>query len=367
MIGSRRHLVRGRAALLAASLALAACGERAADERPQAPVRDNVPAAAKVSARVIDDSDELAMPGDLAVVGEHLVLINNRADSVIRVYDIESGEHRLSFGRQGRGPGEFEGAWSLDAVPHSRSAFWIYDISLQRLTNVDLATDFGPARTYRERMISLQGPGPPTSPVWLGDSSFVSPGYFKDPGRLALFTASGRLVRLVGDPPPGDPETPLPVRQHAYQSTARANPARTLVAVGTRHADRLDVYRADGTLVASAPRPDAFEPVYRTTQAGGAPTMTTGDDLRFGYIDLAATEQHIYALYSGLRRGDAPGRANFGRFVRVFDWNAKPVRTVELDRPVFSIAADSTGLRLYGVSIDPSPALVVFELGPTRP
>jgi hypothetical protein len=357
-----RRLFAGCAAMAACALALAACGGDADDAGPPPP-RDAPAAAERLSARVLDDSDTLAMPGDLAVVGEHLVLINDRADSLIRVYHAETGALRLSFGRQGRGPGEFESGWSLDPAPGSRTAFWIYDLNLQRLTHVDLATDFGPSGTYRDRIVTLQGGGAPTSPFWLSDSLFLSPGYYNEPGRLAHFAATGRMLRVVGDPPPGDADVPLAVRQHAYQSTARPNPARTLVAVGTRHADRLDIYRPDGTRVASAPRPAEFEPVYQVARAGGRPTMATGDDLRFGYIDVATTDAYVYALYSGLRRADAPGRANFGRMVRVFDWNAKLVRTFELDGPVRSIAADPADRRLYAARIDPAPAVVTYELG----
>lgn len=362
--GIRRRLITGCAAVVACAAGLGACGEGDADDTGRPPPLETPAAAERVAARVLDDSDTLAMPGDLAVVGEHLVLINKQADSVIRVYDAETGRHRLSFGRQGQGPGEFESGWSIDPVPGSQTAFWIYDLNLQRLTKVDLATDFGPSRTYRDQIVTLQGGGAPTSPIWLSDSLFLSPGYYNEPGRLAYFAASGQMLRVVGDPPPGDANVPLPVRQHAYQSTARPNPARTLVAVATRHADRLDIYRPDGTRVASAPRPAEFEPVYQVAQAGGSPTMASGDDLRFGYIDLATTEKYIYALYSGLRRADAPGRANFGRVVRVFDWNAKLVRTLELDQPVLHIAAHPADRRLYAVRIDPAPALVAFNLAP---
>ena len=362
----RRRLTPGCAWMLACATGLGACGEGDADRARQPAPREAPAAAGRLTSRVLDDSDTLATPGDLAVVGEHLVLIDSRADSVVRVYHAETGAHRLSFGRQGQGPGEFEAAWSLDPVPGSHSAFWIYDLNLQRLTEVDLATDFGASRTYRDRIVTLQGGGAPTSPVWLSDTLFLSPGYYKEPGRLAHFAATGRMLRLVGEPPPGDPKVPVAVRQHAYQSTARPNPARTLVAVATRHADRLDIYRPDGTLVASAPRPADFEPVYQVARAGGSPTMATGDDLRFGYTDLATTDRYIYALYSGLRRADAPGRANFGRVVRVFDWNAKLVRTFELDQPVRSITADPADRRLYAVRLDPAPAVLAFDLVPRR-
>lgn len=358
--------VKHALALVTAGVALAACaggeGDAARGQRGR-----GEPSPERLAGTVLDSSEVLAMPGDLALVGDHLVLLDGQGDSAVRVYRAATGQHLRSFGRMGHGPGEFQSVWSIDPVPGSPGAFWVYDLQLQRMTRVDLLRDFGQGRGYGRRIVTLRGSGPATSPVWIGDSLLVSPGYFSEPARLAHFDAGGRMLRVVGEPPPGDPGVPVAVRQHAYRSKALPNPGRSLLAVATRHADRLEVHRPDGTVAARAGRPLEFEPVYQTAMRGGEPAMASGEDLRFGYIDLATTSRHIYALYSGLRRADAPGRASFGRTVRVFDWNARLVRVIELDGPYFSIAVDAADRRLYATRIDPSPAVVVLDLASRLP
>lgn len=350
------------AALLALLITLSACGREQSANGPGkeslGPREDR-----RLTAKVLDNSDDLAIPGDMALVGNSLVVLNAGGDSAVRVYDAASGKLARTFGRTGAGPGEYRSAWSLDPVPGSSSAFWIYDIGLARLTRVDLATDFLPGSHPGGRILQLQASGPVTAPVWSADTMLVSPGYFTEPGRLAQLDGTGRLVRVVGDAPPGKSEVPMPVRQHAYQSNARPNPERSLLAIGTRHSDRLEILGFDGRKIAAAARPVNFEPVYETMIRAGQPTMGSGDDMRFGYIDLTTTSTRVYALYSGRRRGDFPGTANFGEFVHVYDWHAKLLEVIRLDAPAFTIEADEARHQLFAVRMNDRPELVVFDLG----
>lgn len=343
-------------------LASAACsdgsGETRIPEPPgNAPQRDR-----RLSSRELDASGMLAAPTDLALVGRYLVLLNTRGDSAIHVYDTQTDKLVRSFGREGGGPGEFRGAWSLDPEPGSRSAFWVFDIGLQRFARIDLDRDFAPGARYGTRIVQMQGSAPVLSPVWVGDSLLVSPGVFAEGGRLAWFASTGRMRSVVGDDPPGRADVPMQVRQHAYQSTVRPNPQRTLLAAGTRHADRLEILRVDGSRVAAAARPANFEPVYKTTLRAGQPTMDSGDEMRFGYIDLATTSDRIYALYSGRKRADFPGQANYGEYVHVYDWNAKLIEVIGLDSPAITIEADEAQQKLYAVRHNPTPALLVYDL-----
>jgi TolB-like 6-blade propeller-like len=182
-------------------------------------------------------------------------------------------------------------------------------------------------------------------------------------GRLAVFSSSGEFTGTVGDTPPAAPGVPAQVAGHAYQSTARLSPDRTRLALVTRHADRLEIYRADGTLAARATGPRGFEPVYSVARnPRGEPIFGSGRDLRFGYVDVAATEERIYALYSGRTRGQAPGRANFGRWVHVYDWSGRLHEVLGLDSDVLGIAVSADGGTLYAVRHEPAPALVAYPL-----
>src|SRR5690606_14996100 len=101
--------------------------------------------------RVVYDGETLALPIGIEVVGEHLVLLDGAADSMITVLRRSDGALVRTFGRRGEGPGEYKGLWSVDAgdglVPgrvgekaagpaaETDQTFWIYDVGLRRLTH----------------------------------------------------------------------------------------------------------------------------------------------------------------------------------------------------------------------------------------
>jgi hypothetical protein len=317
------------------------------------------------SARILDNSEELGNPGALERVGHNLVVITSRADSAIRVIDPATGTLIRSFGRDGEGPGEFRSAWSLEPVRTGGDGVWIFDLRLQRLTFVDLGPDFDASRGRDARSIGLGADGPATGMVWMDDGELLASGYFSHEARFMRFDADGHPIRGVGPPPPGEPGTPATVRQHAYQSTMKRHPTRPLVALGTRHADRLEIYGPSGQLAAAAPRVRGFEPAYRLRVTGGNPMMETGEDLRFGYVDVAVNEHAIYALYSGHSRREAPGVASLGQVVYVFDWSGTLLQTLALDVPAFKIAVDPQGEHLYATRPHPVPAVVAYDLSPS--
>jgi hypothetical protein len=310
--------------------------------------------------QILDGSPDLGNPGRLELIGDNLVIITGHADSAIRVIRASDGALVRSFGRAGEGPGEYRAAWALEPDRTSPTGFWVLDLRLQRLTYNDL--EALPPRPGQARLVRLAGAGPATSVVHMDDQSFLATGYFSEEGRLLKFDSDGEVLGILGPPPAGDSATHVTVRQHAYQSTIRRHPVQPLIAIGTRHADRLEIFRPDGELVAAAPRVRNFEPVYRMRVVGGNPVMDTGEDLRFGYIDVAATEHGIYALYSGRTRREAPGEANFGEIVHVFDWSGTPRHTFVLGEPVLAITVDSPGRRLYATRHAPEPAILAFEL-----
>jgi hypothetical protein len=90
--------------------------------------------------------------------------------------------------------------------------------------------------------------------------------------------------------------------------------------------------------------------------------MATGDDLRAGYVDLASTDRHVYALFSGNVMGEAGQQTFFGRQVHVFDWSGRMVARLELDEPALTMALAPDESRLYAVRHEPQPSVVRYDL-----
>ena len=316
-----------------------------------------------VAGEVLFDSDVLAMPGDIAIVGELLVVVDVVADSAIHLLNRVTGESIRSFGRRGAGPGEFQAAWSVDPVPGSASECWIYDVGLGRLTYVDLNDEFFDAGALGKRIINLGGNAQSLGPVRTVDgNTSLSLGMYTG-GRLGVYDAQGALLATVASLPPGAADIPPNVRQHAYQATLIPHPDRRLFAAVTRHASLIEIFGEDGSRLATGEGPLHVEPTYRVRQgAEGKALMATGQDLRFGYVDGSASRDYVFALFSGRTREGAMGRHYMGRFVHVFDWAGNFVKAIELDADVVTIAVDEDSNVLYGVRHDPHPAIVRYSL-----
>ncbi|HEU4452038.1 MAG TPA: BF3164 family lipoprotein [Longimicrobium sp.] len=311
---------------------------------------------------IVYKSSTLAGPSAVEWMGTQLVVLDPMGDSLVKVFDVASGILERSFGRRGKGPGEFSGAWGFDAPERQKGFIWIYDVQLRRLTRVHLQANPRTGWKLGEHLIHLLSEFTVNSPVFLHDGSIVSPALMSHAGRVARFDSAGTLLGISGPAPPAPQGVPLRVAQHAYQSIARTNPSRTMFVLATRHADQLEIYRSDGALVTIARGRNPFTPTYTVRMSRGQPELATNDELRFGYVGLATTENRIYALYSGKSRAEAPGRANYGSVIRVSDWNGTFRESWSLRQSTLGIAVDSAGRTLYAVRHDPEPAIVAYTI-----
>ena len=86
-----------------------------------------------------------------------------------------------------------------------------------------------------------------------------------------------------------------------------------------------------------------------------------------GVRSIAVSDKHIYALYVGrtleeILRGGKQLEGISSSQVLVFDWEGKPVRLLELDRELFSIAYDAKADCLYGIGLDDDAAYAIYRI-----
>lgn len=323
---------------------------------------EDVGSETRLSAEVLYDRDDFGEPSDIAVLGPHLVVLDRLGPAPVLVLRAEDGSVARTFGRKGRGPGEFNTVSSILPANGSDSRFWVFDFNQRRLTEVDLAREPAAAPSS-VRVVGLSSTGKILSgPAWVSDTLLLSPGIFDDAGRLARVNARGELLGFAGPSPPGAETVPMRVRQHAYQSVTSFNPRRGLLAVGTRHADRIEVYRPDGSLVRQWNGAGGFEPLYTVATFAGTPTFAGSDEMVHGYVDVATTEKHVYGLFSGRTRKEHGGRSSYGEQVHVFDWDGKLQRVFRLDQDVIDIAVPEDEHTLYAVVPEPEPKVVKYRL-----
>lgn len=311
-----------------------------------------------VAGRILYQSEVLGLPGPLAILGDTLLVLDLLGDPVIHALDRRTGKAVAVLGTSGEGPGQFIAPVALDPATDGTPAVWVHDVRLQRLTRMRFAPDtIGPDPLT----LPFRADGPAIDVIGAGRDRFLAHGFFHG-GRLAVLDASTGNVRYSGPLPDNPTGVPRTVLQHAYQGSLAARPDRMRFALATRHAGWIEIFNAAGERLRRFSGPFAFEPVFGVDRSGPHPVMTTSSKLRFGYIDVAAGQHRLYALFSGRTRSGFPERANYGEYVHVFDWEGQLERVFHLDADAFTVAVDSGETALWVTRHEPVPAVLRYEL-----
>jgi hypothetical protein len=321
------------------------------------------PKAVPLSGRVVAKGEFLGRPSSISVAGDRLVVTDASAPFV-HILSAADGSHQVSFGEAGKGPGEFREAAQVLPDVRGDGSFWVLDASLCRVSHFSMPAGAAVPRVDQTLNLDAGGPTLLMKADWLTDSTIVATGIFPD-GRMAVTDRRGHILRYIGKRPesPAGQDVPITVLQHAFTGPLTVAPDRRHVAMGTENADRLEIYRPDGTPVRAVRGAFGFDPVYEVHRKPAGNTMATGQDLRFGYTGLASTNDHVYAMYSGQLRGEGGMYSYFGTEVHVYTWNGDRVATYALDERARAIAVTPDGRRLYAVQWTPEPRVVQYSLG----
>lgn len=309
--------------------------------------------------QVSEFGDSLGSPSRLIVLDSTIIIIDNKpltGFSSVQAYGA-SGIYLRSFGRQGQGPNEMLSPWQIFIDPANKNNFWIFDLALYRLT------EFSLNGKENNKFITFKG-GMPYSPILLKNGLIESPGFSLTKGRLAVYDTSGKMLKIIGEIPPGKKENvPVPVHQVAFQSVLKVKPDGSLLVLAVRYADMLEIYKPDGTLVKRVHGPVNKNPIYNVDLVNGSPVMAidTKNSI-IGYTDIALTNNYIYALFSGRTINEYHQKAPYGNHVHVFNWKGEILKVYKTDSDLLTIAVSNDENRLYAVQDYPKVSIVVYSL-----
>jgi hypothetical protein len=320
----------------------------------------------EIHGTVLSDTSALGIPTDLVLLDRYIVVLDLAADSVVHIVDRRTGRLVRQLGRRGEGPAEFKSAWTVSADPDDDGIAWIYDIERLRWVGVGIHSSAVREELFITSTVTFSADGMPTGPLWIDSSTAVSLGFF-GAGRIGIFDSNGSVKGVLGSLPHLTVGASPTVAQHVYQGTLGVHPSRPLVAVVTRHASQIEIYALDSSSAISKSGPLPIEPSYRVRRGPGGDMMQGGADMRFGYIDVAVSENAVFALFSGRTRQAFPGRAYLGSHVHVFDWAGEFLYSLKLDGDIITIALSESQAALYAVRHNPIPAIVRYDIGEEMP
>lgn len=170
---------------------------------------------------------------------------------------------------------------------------------------------------------------------------------------------SVRFDRPFG--PPLVPGLPPSLAQHLNMSALAVSPSRSLVAVALRWSDRIYVFRAASMQLERAiAGPSVTKMEFDVTPLRNQQVLAFNDDTAYSYVDIAASDSFIFALYSGRSMRDARTDFGSGAEIHAFTWDGRPVGRWALDESVDKITVSARGDTLYGLRSRANSAVIEY-------
>ena len=155
-------------------------------------------------------------------------------------------------------------------------------------------------------------------------------------------------------------------RAMSYQGMIVTNPQNTKLVYTSNYGEIIHFYNIDNDQITLIEKIEKDYPVYEKVNLNNS--LVSKLDFKktlMGYISLTASDNYLYTLYCGKKIEDLiEGMTvnKIGNQIRVFDWNGKLIRTLQLDVPCMHISVSMDGKRLWALALIPEATPVYFEL-----
>lgn len=315
----------------------------------------------KGEGHVLDDRQAmLRYPFRIHAYEDYLFIFDmHNAEEFCHIYDKETFNHIVSFGKRGEGPQEMlqgqtmrvvslDSIWTLD--PGKRQiARWSFSPMERRVEQVEVI------QLDKQTVISARDIALYNDTAWLlPDLSGQS--------RVWYVGHNGKVIGTTGDIPTrrSVEENELAPLASAWNAYIHYHPKNDILVAATQLGDVMEIYnlRTGKRKVVRGPH---NEPIYRTTPQGYA--IPTGI---MGYSDVQITDRYIYTVFHGRTfkeiAADPTGTEDGGRYLRIFDLEGNPVRCYHLDHAVYGIHVDEKEGIFWATDVNTEEQVIRYPL-----
>jgi hypothetical protein len=324
------------------------------------PTNDKYYTGIALSSEQIVNSDSLGMPSSIAYSDNKLCIVDNQSpygENKILVYNVLTNRKVTVFGKAGAGPGEFRGPRSLNSIPGKKGFFSVYDIYLLRLTVFNITDE---NKVNLNKIIQLRS-ALPYEIMFVDENKLFSLGFsIASENRMVVFDTTGGINGYIGELLPGKAKsTPPAIHNQACKGVVKITPDGKHAIVSAQYTDYLDIYDNTGRLEQRINGPKNILPIYDVVNVSDTPVMAINDEkTKYGYIDVACSNEYIYALFSG-----NSFKENYeGNIIHVYDHQGNLFNTYMLDQKISFITIDIEHNKIYGVKLFPQPSIREFIL-----
>lgn len=306
-------------------------------------------------------------PWSIAVTEDYFVVVNDKSEPLVNLYERSSMRLLQKFLTIGKGPFEVRCAGQLQTDEDTLYVSGIFEKKVLRyvLKEVENNPAYQPSIIYQIGNLpeKYQGVGDFVigNGLVVGSSNLPS-------GRILVIDSEADTIYYMGKFPSKD-KVALQIDDAfnalLYSSSMAMSPDRKKMVLSTYEAGLMDLFRIEGKRVLPVWSHVDFYPEGIELTEGGAPGVWQPlytRDARNGYITTCATDNYAYSLFSGKKLSERDYAVS--NRVRVVSWDGKESFEYLLDRPVKRIAVSPDDKVLYGLGMneEKEPEVIAFDL-----
>ncbi|MEN7549831.1 BF3164 family lipoprotein [Rapidithrix thailandica] len=339
---------------------LISCGNTPEKESGHLPTLFTVKTDLK--AKTLIKGPQLQDPWDIALIDSTLIIGNYKGEPLLELYDL-FGKPIKQTTAKGKGPGEILVIGNIQ-VSQNNNNFWVYDLFGKKLLKFSLKELLKKEKYVPETLVTFSNEKESSayfSSTLVGNDYLIGES-ISPQGRFALLKPNGSLIKyMVNFPEKTDKSLSAIENAKLYEGELVLSPDRKKLAFVTNNACRIDLYEVTQTGIDSIWSYERFPPNgYKRIQIGGQSQIAFTNKAQTGYLDIATSENFVYALFSGKKIGEKD--YSFGNIIHVVSWDGRKTFEYHLDKNINRLTVDADKV-IYGTSINEygEPEIVKFE------
>lgn len=290
--------------------------------------------------------------GSNLLLTDHSIIVANRGNlqknHLFYQYSLETKEYMNKFIEWGTKKGM---TYSPMSVGINSNEIWAHDLTLNKVLSFPLEK-LNENNDDLESIKEFAIPGFAYSTRMLDGNMLMLSGFPHNPYLLEVLNLiSGEPVKQIGSFIPPNNSLPLNTWKAAYESFLFVKPDETKAILAGRYTDNLKIFDLKTDTFISISGPENFDPIIHPLNNPKTDfySISFTDNTRFAFIGGYVTDNLIYLLFSG-KTMDQPN-FNLSDEIHVFDWNGIPLKKINLNTFIKSIAVSQGDSILY--AIDP--------------
>jgi len=294
---------------------------------------------------------------DLEMIEDKIATRAFDGTNAISIFDKNNGKLINSAAPIGRGPGEYTSQYLyLNATGDS-----VYILDPQNNSVFTYTSEEFIKGSIPNRVVKLQGFNYYINALPLKDGRYLS--YPTKGARFAIHEADGKLINSYNKYPSFKEITDTLSAFQMYRGRESTNvkPDGSKFVSTNSLGSVLEIFSTKDDIITLEKEQRFYPPKIIINENK---RVSAQPECMMGMWDLKTTDQYIYAIFSGKQVKEITGGQIKGKYVYVFDWRGKPVKSYNLNKDITRLAIDEISQRAYVVTKDQDSTEVFgyFEL-----